>query len=96
MQQTGLVLRQYKNNAGYLNRDPRFGQNEEANISSEDPFSLKGDSGAFILGLKEPASSVAGMIIGGHVDKGWTYVTPMGTLIKDIEERTGCKVRLPA
>lgn len=31
----------------------------------EDPFARMGDSGAFILGLKEPAPSLVGMITGG-------------------------------
>lgn len=61
----------------------------------EDPFARRGDSGAFILGLKDPAPSLVGMVIGGHIDKGWAYITPIRTLIKDIEKRTGRNVRLP-
>lgn len=35
------------------------------------------------------------MIMGGHLQNGGTYVTPISVVFEDIETRLGCKVTLP-
>ncbi len=35
------------------------------------------------------------MIVGGHLQNPWSYVTPMTKIFKDIENQLECKVVLP-
>lgn len=57
-----------------------------------DIFSYRGDSGAWVLNGK---GQLGGMIMGGHLQNGGTYVTPISVVFEDIETRLGCKVTLP-
>lgn len=54
-------------------------------------FSSPGDSGAWVFNSK---GHLAGMIIGGHMQNPWCYVTPISVIFEDIEVRLGCKVTL--
>lgn len=54
-------------------------------------FSSPGDSGAWVF---DPKGHLAGMIIGGHMQNPWSYVTPISAIFEDIETRLGCKVTL--
>lgn len=53
-------------------------------------FSAGGDSGSWVF---DRSGSLAGMIWGSSAAKA-TYVTPIGLIIADIEERTGMSVQL--
>lgn len=55
------------------------------------PFGSKGDSGAWVFNSK---GHLGGMIMGGHLQNPWTYVTPISVIFEDIESRLGCKVTL--
>ncbi|KAI9759654.1 MAG: hypothetical protein M1840_003237 [Geoglossum simile] len=50
------------------------------------PFSLEGDSGAWVL---RPNGKLGGMVIGGVLDGRWSYMTPIETVIGDIENAVG-------
>ncbi|KAI9835814.1 MAG: hypothetical protein M1837_003586 [Sclerophora amabilis] len=58
------------------------------------PFSTKGDSGAWVLSLN---GNLGGMLLGGHAEDESkpTYVTPIEAIFEDIKEQTGCEVELP-
>lgn len=56
----------------------------------EQHFSRSGDSGSWVF---DSLGSLAGMIWGSSAS-GATYLTPIGLVVADIEERTGMKVEL--
>lgn len=63
-------------------------------VDNED-FAKGGDSGTFVL---DSTGALVGLLWGGPIGEqheGPGYVTPILEVIKDIEERTGYKVRLP-
>ena len=55
-------------------------------------FSDHGDSGAWVFNEN---GNLGGMLVGGHEQQTWTYVTPMTKIFEDIERQLGCKVMLP-
>ena len=57
-----------------------------------DLFALPGDSGAFVLA--EADAALVGMVLAGNLGTEWAYVSPITMILADIEERTGCRVRL--
>jgi hypothetical protein len=67
---------------------PEGGTAEYCIVSSKPgiPLSLGGDSGAWVL---RPNGKLGGMVIGGVLDGRWSYMTPIETVIEDIEDAVG-------
>jgi len=55
------------------------------------PFGERGDSGSWVLGEK---GQLGGMLIGGQEQHGWSYVTPISSVLDDIQVRLHCRVTL--
>lgn len=63
------------------------------------PFTMQKDSGSVVVDLE---GRVGGLVTGGSAKDeavqfsyDVTYATPMEYIVKDIEEETGCRVKIP-
>lgn len=63
-----------------------------ARSSAGSRFSDRGDSGAWVFNR---GGGLGGMIVGGHTQNPWSYVTPMTKIVEDVERQLECKLVLP-
>lgn len=92
---TGITRGRFSAIQSHVNLPNSPGETEEhlfVNSSGNAPFSLPGDSGAWVL---DASGRLGGLLIGGNESTNQSYVTPIYTVLKDIESRLGCRVTLP-